>query len=157
MVGARAEALVAGVARRYGLSHAALNALAVIEGQGGPLPVGEVSARMHITSGTMTTVLDTLERKGYVRRLAHPDDRRRVMVDITPAAYPVLDQMLAEVQQVATASVGALDEGTLSGLLSTLAAAGAAIGAVPQDLPAPAARRPPRRLHHNRGQDEGGW
>src|SRR5262249_11561308 len=38
VAGASAEALVARVARRHGLSHAALNALAVIEGEGGPMP-----------------------------------------------------------------------------------------------------------------------
>jgi MarR family len=81
-----AQALVATVARRHRLSHAALNALAVIEGNGGPLLAGELSARMHITSGTMTGVLDTLERNGYIHRQADPADRRRVLVDLTPAA-----------------------------------------------------------------------
>jgi len=138
------------VARRHGLSHAALNALAVIEGSGGPIPVGEVSARMHITSGTMTTVLDTLERNRLVRRLADPGDRRRVLVDITPSAAAVLDRMLPEVQQVATAAMGALDEGALLALLDTLAALEAAIAAVPEELPLPAARRVPHHLRRNR-------
>ena len=31
---------------------------------------------MHITSGTMTSVLDTLERNGYIERLTDSDDRR---------------------------------------------------------------------------------
>lgn len=146
MVGAKAEALVAGVARRHGLSHAALNALAVIEGQGGPIPVGEVSARMHITSGTMTTVLDTLERNNLVQRLADPEDRRRVLVDITPAATTVLDQMLPEVQQVAAAVMGTLNDDDLLALLDTLAALDAAIAAVPAELPAPAPRRTPPHL-----------
>ena len=37
VVGGHAEALIASVARRHGLSHAALNALAVIEGNGAPM------------------------------------------------------------------------------------------------------------------------
>lgn len=139
-------ARVSGVARRYGLSHAALNALAVIEGAGGPVPTGEVSAHMHITTGTMTTVLDTLERKGYVRRLADPDDRRRVLVDITPAAQSVLDRMLAEVQQMAMAIMGVLDDKALHTLLDTLAAIGASADGVPDDLPPATARRPPGHL-----------
>lgn len=145
VVGAKVEALVAGIARRYGLSHAALNALAVIEGTGGPIPAGEVSARMHITTGTMTTVLDTLERKGYVRRLADPDDRRRVLVDITPSAQPVLDKMLPEVQQVAKIVMGILDDETLQSLLDTLAAITASVDEVPEDLPPPLARQMPTR------------
>jgi len=138
--------LVAGVARRYGLSHAALNALAVIEGAGGPIPAGEVSARMHITTGTMTTVLDTLERNGYIRRLADPDDRRRVLIDITGSAQSVLDRMLPEVQQVAKIVMGVLDDETLHALLDTLAVVGASVGQVPEDLPPPASRHTPAHL-----------
>jgi hypothetical protein len=76
---------------------------------------------MHITTGTMTTVLDTLERNGYIRRLADSGDRRRVLVDITPAAQTVLDQMLPEVQQLAKAIMGVLDDDALHRLLDTLA------------------------------------
>jgi DNA-binding MarR family transcriptional regulator len=146
IVGGRVEALVADVARRYGLSHAALNALAVIEGNGTPLPTGEISARMHITTGTMTTVLDTLERNRYIRRLPDPDDRRRVLVDITPAAQTVLDQMLPEVQQRAKAIMGVLDDDALHALLDTLATVTEAIDAAPDDRPPPAPRRTPRKL-----------
>ena len=146
MVGGRLEALVAGVTRRFGLSHAALNALAVIEGAGGPLPTGEVSARMHITTGTMTTVLDTLERNGYVRRLADPDDRRRVLVDVTPAAQSVLDELLPAVQQTAKAVMSRFDDETLHALLDTLAAVSAALDDVRDDLPPPASRRTPAHL-----------
>ncbi len=146
VVGGRVEALVADVARRHGLSHAALNALAVVEGNGGPLPTGEISARMHITTGTMTTVLDTLERNGYIRRLADPDDRRRVLVDITPSAQTVLDEMLPEVQQRAKAVMGVLDDATLRTLLDTLAVVTDAIDNTPEALPPPARRRTPRNL-----------
>ena len=138
--------LVAGVARRHGLSHAALNALAVIEGAGEPLPTGEVGARMHITTGTTTTVLDTLERKGLVRRLTDPEDRRRVLVDVTPAAQEVLDELLPEVQQVANAVMGAFGDATLHALLDTLAAVEAAVADVPAELPTPARRRTPARV-----------
>ena len=153
VVGAKAEALVAGVARRHSLSHAALNALAVIEGEGGPIAAGEVSARMHITTGTMTSVLDTLERNGYIQRLADPGDRRRVLVDITPAAQGVLDRMLPEVQQVVAVAMGVLDDHALQVLVDTLGVLGAAIDAVPEDLPAPAPRRIPPRLRRASNDD----
>ena len=146
VVGGKVEALISDVARRHGLSHAALNALAVIEGAGGPVPTGEVSARMHITSGTMTTVLDTLERNGYVRRLADPDDRRRVLVDVTPAAQSVLDRMLPDVQQMAHTVMRVFDDKTLQALLSTLEAISSSVDNVPEELPAPAPRRRPPRL-----------
>ena len=136
VVGGEAEELVATVARRYGLSHAALNALAVIEGAGGPIPTGEIGARMHITTGTMTSVLDTLERNGYIKRIADPNDRRRVLVDITPEAQGVLDKMLPEVQHVVAAAMANIDGDALQALLDALAAVR------PLSQPSPTPSRP---------------
>lgn len=135
--GDKADALIASVARRYGLSHAALNALAVIEGAGGPVPAGEVSAEMHVSTATMTSVLDTLERKEYIRRQPDPVDRRRVLVDITPQAQAILDQALPAVQQLVTAALSPLDDNTLHALLDALALATDALTAAPADLPPP--------------------
>jgi DNA-binding MarR family transcriptional regulator len=137
------------VARRHRLSHAALNALAVLEGNGGPLAAGELSARMHITSGTMTSVLDTLEANGYIRRHADPTDRRRVLVDLTPAAQAVLDHLLPEVQQAVTAVMSALDDQALHSLLDHLTAVRAAFATAPTDLPPPAPRRTPPHLRRS--------
>ncbi len=136
---------MAGVARRHGLSHAALNALAVIEGNVAPLAAGEVAARMHITTGTTTSLLDTLERNEYVRRLVDPGDRRRVMVDVTPKAQTQLDEVLAEVQQLAAALMLQLGEDRLHELLELLQQVRDAANALPGELP-PAKRRRPRRL-----------
>jgi DNA-binding MarR family transcriptional regulator len=148
-VGSLAQALVATVARRHRLSHAALNALAVIEGNAGSLAAGELGARMHITSGTMTGVLDTLEGKGYIRRHADPADRRRVLIDLTQAGQAVLDRVLPEVQQVVTAVMGALDDEALHSLLHHLAIVRDALAAAPADLPPPAPRRTPPHLRRS--------
>jgi DNA-binding MarR family transcriptional regulator len=147
--GSKADALITGVARRYGLSHAALNALAVIEGAGGPLPAGEITAQMHISTATMTSILDTLERRGYVRRQPDPADRRRVLVDITPDAQALLGQVLPAVQQLVTATMSSLDDRALQALLDALAVANEALDAAPRDLPPPAARRTPVRLRRD--------
>jgi DNA-binding MarR family transcriptional regulator len=148
-VGATAEALIADVARRYGLSHAALNALAVIEAAGGPVPTGVVTAQMHITTATMTSVLDTLERRGYVRRESDPADRRRVLVDITAQAQAQLDELLPTVQQVVTATLTPLGDPALHALLDLLARTGDALDNVPTDLPPPPRRRTPRELRRS--------
>ena len=149
VVGGLAEARVASVARRHGLSHVALNALAVIEGNGGPMPVGTVGTRVHITSGTMTSVLDTLERNRYIERLTDPDDRRRVLVDVTPEAQVVLDRLLPEVVQTTTAVMEGLDEQELTAFLDTLARVRQAIAAVPTVLGPPAPRRRPATLNRS--------
>ena len=145
-VGGLAEALVASVARRHGLSHAALNALAIIEGHGAPMPTGSVGARMHITTGSMTSVLDTLERNGHIERLADPDDRRRVLVDVTPTALAVLDGLLPEVVQATTAALAGFSDKELDDFLDTLDRVRHAIAAVPNALGPPAPRRTPPHL-----------
>ena len=132
--------------RRHELSHAALNALAVIEGAGKPLLTGEVATRMHITSGTVTSLLDNLERKGYVVRSNDPGDRRRVLVDITPAAQLVLDDVLPGIQLVTRHLMARLGNQQLDTLLDLLAEVRTAVAELPAELPVPLPRRRPDHL-----------
>ena len=129
------DAAIGGVTRRSGLSRAAFNALAVIEGEGAPMLTGEVAARMHITSGSITSVLDTLERKGLVVRSNDPGDRRRVLVDITPAALASLDDLLPRVQQTAGAITSTLTNDQRETLLALLSSLRGALRDVPADHP----------------------
>ncbi len=146
LTGVKVDALVSAVARRSGLSHTALNALAVIEAGGGPNAVGQVTAQMHTTTATMTTVLDTLERKGFVLRTPDATDRRKVLVDITPDGQAALDEVLPAVQQACAAAMVSFDDKELQKLLDTLTTAFDALDAVPDVLARPARRRPPAHL-----------
>jgi DNA-binding MarR family transcriptional regulator len=51
--------------------------------QYGPMAAGELARASGLTTGAITTLLDRLERVGFVRRLPDPNDRRKVMVEIT--------------------------------------------------------------------------
>jgi len=44
----------------------------------------------------MTGLLDGLEQKGMVKRLAHPEDRRKVSIQLTDTGRQVLDEMLPD-------------------------------------------------------------
>ncbi|HEY5171731.1 MAG TPA: MarR family winged helix-turn-helix transcriptional regulator [Acidimicrobiia bacterium] len=145
VVGNLVETAIGAVCRRYGLSHAALNALAVIEGEGQPMLTGEVAARMHITSGTVTSLLDNLERKRYVVRSSDREDRRRVLVDITPTAQAVLDQALPAIQQVARQLVDRIGPQRQQALLDILDEIREAAIDLPDDLPEPQPRQRPKR------------
>jgi DNA-binding MarR family transcriptional regulator len=141
VVGTLVETVIGAVCRRYGLSHAALNALAVIEGEGQPMLTGEVAARMHITSGTVTSLLDNLERKQYVVRSSDRDDRRRVLIDNTPAAQALLDEALPAIQQVARLLVDRIGPERQQVLLDILDEVRHAAADLPEDLPEPQPRQ----------------
>src|SRR6185436_5057826 len=78
----------------YQLSPSARQVLAVVEGAGEAVEPSVIAERVLITTGSMTSVLDTLEKRGLIRRMAHPDDRRKLLVDITPEAQAILDSLL---------------------------------------------------------------
>ncbi len=51
----------------------------------GPRTPGELRDRLQITSASVTELVDRLERGALVRRGPHPTDRRKVLVELTPA------------------------------------------------------------------------
>jgi DNA-binding MarR family transcriptional regulator len=51
--------------------------------QAGKISAGVLAEQAGLTSGAMTAALDRLEKKKYVRRVADPGDRRRVLLEAT--------------------------------------------------------------------------
>jgi DNA-binding MarR family transcriptional regulator len=78
----------------YQLSPSGRQILAVVEGAGEPLEPSVIAERLLITTGSVTSLLDNLEKRGLIRRLPHPRDRRKLLVDITPAAQTIIDELL---------------------------------------------------------------
>lgn len=76
------------------LSPSACQVLAVLDGAGEPLPSNTIAERLLITTASMTSLLDTLQRNGFIRRTPHPSDRRKILVEITPQARDLVDRML---------------------------------------------------------------
>lgn len=46
----------------------------------GPITAGELGRRVGLTTGSVTALVDRLERAGYVKREHHPKDRRSIMI-----------------------------------------------------------------------------
>ena len=81
------------VCELLGINRTDARCLDVLE-ERGRLSAGELAAASHLTSGAITAVVDRLERLGYVRRVADPADRRRVLVEPTPAVYEATRELM---------------------------------------------------------------
>src|SRR5262245_20969280 len=64
-------------------SPAAFNVLTVLEGSPDPLAPSVIAERMMVTRATMTGLLDSLERRTLVRRVAGSVDGRQRLAAIT--------------------------------------------------------------------------
>lgn len=61
----------------------------------GPMTAGALAEACSLTTGSVTALLDRMERSGHLRRSADLEDRRRVMVEATPAAAERMRELLA--------------------------------------------------------------
>jgi DNA-binding MarR family transcriptional regulator len=82
------------VADYLGLNRTDTRCLDIIERLDG-VSAGRLASEAGLSTGAVTTVLDRLERAGYARRVQDPGDRRRVLVELTPAARRELQQLYA--------------------------------------------------------------
>jgi DNA-binding MarR family transcriptional regulator len=109
--------------RHHRLSRAGREALAVLDGAGQPLSPTAIAERLIVTTASVTSLLDTLERRGLVDRRPDPTDRRKLLIEITQDGKAIVDQFLPEVVALQTAALATLTEaqrGQLVELLTTL-------------------------------------
>lgn len=70
----------------------------------GGMTLNDLAAFLYIDKSTASRVVDALERKGYVTRLAHPQDRRAVLLEATPSGRElegrIRESILAEERQL---------------------------------------------------------
>jgi len=78
--------------RPLGVSSAGGLVLGILRDRGAMAP-SELGDRLIVTRATVTGLIDSLERRGFVRRTPHPTDRRSVLVEITPAGLDVLTRV----------------------------------------------------------------
>ncbi|MGH8782853.1 MarR family winged helix-turn-helix transcriptional regulator [Paraburkholderia sp.] len=88
---------------RYNLKPGQFQALATLRrAYPRTLTPSELNHGTLLTSGAMTPLIDRLEEKALVRRLADPDDRRGVRVELTRAGQKLIDEALdARIERLA--------------------------------------------------------
>lgn len=70
----------------------------------------ELSERVGMNRATVTSVVDTMEREGLVRRIADPDDRRVYLIALTPKGRKLREpimETIASIQAAASAGLSA--------------------------------------------------
>jgi DNA-binding MarR family transcriptional regulator len=95
------------VSNQYGITGPQLWVLKTVF-QNESLPLGKLSQKMYLHPSTITGVIDRLEKKGYVSRDRDREDRRVVMVQLTPkgkrlvkrAPNPVQGKMIHGLRQL---------------------------------------------------------
>ena len=73
--------------------------LSILADAEGALPPNEIADRLIISRATVTGLVDSLERRGYVVRRPHHSDRRMILVEITAKGRQVADAFRPIVHQ----------------------------------------------------------
>ena len=82
---------------RFGLNRGEVGVLGalLLAGSDQQLSPTQLFRGLMLSSAGITSRLDRLERRGYVKRARHPSDRRGVLVTLTDAGRKVLEQAVA--------------------------------------------------------------
>ena len=82
---------------RYGLSMGKFTVLMqLLQAKEEGLTPSDCAQRAGVTRGTITGLLDGLERQGFVKRQAHPVDRRMLKIYLTQQGQQLLWKMLPD-------------------------------------------------------------
>jgi DNA-binding MarR family transcriptional regulator len=72
--------------------------------QRGSMTAGQLAEVTGLTTGSITTALDRLEKAGFIRRAADPHDRRKVILEVIPDSltvmFPLFDGLVTAYTQM---------------------------------------------------------
>jgi DNA-binding MarR family transcriptional regulator len=104
----------------------------------GPNSVGELVRVFGYRKPTMSSMINKLERKGLLRRILSTDDRRSLIVELTPEGRKLAEACTAKVQGLDAAIMEQVSQADLVGFQNVLRAIAQITGVEVQ-------KRPPRR------------
>jgi DNA-binding MarR family transcriptional regulator len=93
--------------QKLGINRTDGRCLDIVQNQG-RLTAGRLAQLSGLTTAAVTAVLDRLERAGYARRVRDSDDRRQVMVELTPLMGERGAQIWGPLGKEAHAEIGRL-------------------------------------------------
>lgn len=124
---------------QFGITLPRFDLMAQLEREPQGLSMGELSRRMMVTGGNVTSIVDQLENEQLVQRHAQPGDRRAYAVQLTPAGRKAFAAMATAHERWVVellSPLSAQQQEHLHQLLGTLKNAKASTGiAHPQPAP----------------------
>jgi DNA-binding MarR family transcriptional regulator len=109
----------------------------------------EIARNICHDAGSLTRILDQLEKRGLIARLRSDTDRRVVMLTLTPRGAELVERLMAKVVDFWNGLLGDFNRDEVKSLISLMTRLVAAAGGEPADRP----RRKPIALHHDRQKD----
>ena len=132
------------MAERLGVSSTDLECLDIIAMRG-PLSAGDLAKASGLTTGAITGLVDRLERAGLAKREPNAEDRRKVMLRVTPAVAKKGAALAKPMRDAMAKLIADYDDKALALLLEVLSRGNAAaLGAIQTLRAQPAARRRPK-------------
>lgn len=106
---------------RHGLTAQQYNALRLLRAaHPGAVPTLMLAARLVSRAPDITRLLDRLAERGLIERARPAENRRTVMVGITPAGLAVLDGLAGEVRECHARQLGHLNAAEMARLVTLL-------------------------------------
>lgn len=113
---------------RLGISMAQLHILYTLQ-RTGEMPMSRLAELLNVSLSNATGLIDRIEERGFVERTRVPEDRRIVLIRVTPAGSRMLDEIDALSDDLLRSVLRHLDRSKLPGIGEAAAALRAAIGA----------------------------
>ncbi len=113
-----AETRVSRSAEGFRLSLRQLSALSMIEDE--KTTLGDVARALRVTPAVVTGLIDRLENRGYVRRINSTEDRRRVLLALTPAGREAADDARAQLVNELGDALESLNSSELGSVTSAM-------------------------------------
>lgn len=90
---------ISGLLQRFDITPASGLVLGILADSEVALPPNKIADQLIISRATVTGLIDSLERRGYVQRMRHPTDRRMLLVELTDTGRQVANEFRPIVHQ----------------------------------------------------------
>ncbi len=93
------EKQIARILQPFGLSPATGLVLSILADTETPVSPNQIAERLIISRASVTSLIDSLEKHGYVKRQPHRSDRRMLCIELTDSGRQVAGQFRPIVHQ----------------------------------------------------------